>query len=187
MQSLASSIHCFIAGVGKGAVEIYNEFSLQHELGIYLRATLPSPWKVQFERPVDFFGLRRANFVKKEIDIACFTPDMRSKHMIELKFPRNGQVPEQMFKACEDIMFVKQLVSAGFGTSYFMMVVEDPLFYEGTRLPGIYRHFREGVSITGIIQKPTGAKDQTVQIVGEHIIQWRSLAGSMKHALVEIT
>jgi hypothetical protein len=187
MQALASSIHNFMAGVGDGAVEIYNEFNLQHELGIYLRATLPSSWKVQFERPVSFFGLRRVNFVKKEIDIACFTPDMRSKHMIELKFPRNGQVPEQMFKACEDIMFVEQLVSAGFGTSYFMTVVEDPLFYEGRERDGIYRYFRGGEPITGVIQKPTGARDQTVQITGTHIIQWRPLAGSMKYALVEIS
>ena len=36
--------------------EIYNEFSLQHELGIYLRNVLPG-YKVQFERNVKFFNI----------------------------------------------------------------------------------------------------------------------------------
>ena len=34
--------------------DIYNEFSFQHELGIYLRNVLPKDYKVQFERNVDF-------------------------------------------------------------------------------------------------------------------------------------
>jgi hypothetical protein len=187
MQALASSIHSFMAEVGRGAVEIYNEFSLQHELGIYLHATLPPLWKAQFERPVNFFNLRRCDFVKKEIDIACFTPDLRTKYMIELKYPRNGQVPEQMFKACEDVMFVEQMVANGFGASYFVMVVEDPLFCDGKERDGIYRYFRGGEPITGVIQKPTGAKDQTVKITGKHIIRWQPLTGSTKYALVEIT
>ncbi len=37
---------------------IYNEFSLQHELGIYLRRALPGNYKVQFERNIaDILGL----------------------------------------------------------------------------------------------------------------------------------
>lgn len=37
-------------------VEVYNEFSLQHELGIFLRAKLTGN-KVQFERNTKFFGI----------------------------------------------------------------------------------------------------------------------------------
>lgn len=32
-------------------IDLYNEFSLQHELGIFLREAL-TPYKVQFERNV---------------------------------------------------------------------------------------------------------------------------------------
>ena len=50
--------------VATGKVEVYNEFSLQHELGIYLRDQLKknpeyqnyNGYKVQFERNTKYFG-----------------------------------------------------------------------------------------------------------------------------------
>ena len=44
----------FMKKIQTGEVEVYNEFSLQHELGIYLRNALPN-YKVEFERNVKFF------------------------------------------------------------------------------------------------------------------------------------
>jgi hypothetical protein len=67
MENLIAS---FAAKVGSGNIEIYNEFSLQHELGIYLRGSLNNK-KVQFERNVSFFGLNKANFVKREYQALC--------------------------------------------------------------------------------------------------------------------
>ncbi|MBR5983161.1 MAG: hypothetical protein IK025_05520 [Bacteroidales bacterium] len=53
--------------------DVYNEFSLQHELGIYLRKKLPANYKVQFERNVDeVFGKGVVKSVKKEMDIYIF-------------------------------------------------------------------------------------------------------------------
>lgn len=52
--------------VAIGDVEVYNEFSLQHELGIFLRTKLTG-YKVQFERNTKFFGI--SGTVKHEIDI----------------------------------------------------------------------------------------------------------------------
>jgi hypothetical protein len=105
----------FFRQVADGNIEIYNEFSLQHELGFFLRAsTVPVQYKVQFERPVTFFGLSRSAFAKSEIDILLFTHDRTEQVAIEVKFPRNGQHPEQMFKFCQDIAFLEQLISAGF-------------------------------------------------------------------------
>jgi hypothetical protein len=83
----------FFSGVAKGTVEIYNEISLQHEFGLYLRTTVSKTFKTQFERPVSFFGLHRSNFVKKEIDISVFASSQLEKYAIELKYPRNGQHP----------------------------------------------------------------------------------------------
>lgn len=51
----------FARTVTSGAIEIYNEFSLQHELGIFLRMELPGR-KVQFERNVSHFNLSKASF-----------------------------------------------------------------------------------------------------------------------------
>lgn len=47
----------FMHLVADEQVEIYNEFSLQHELGLFLRTRLPG-YKVQFERNTKFFGIK---------------------------------------------------------------------------------------------------------------------------------
>jgi len=69
-------------------IEIYNEFSLQHELGIYLRNTITN-YKVQFERNVSFFTNDNKT-TKREIDISIFNDDKSEKYAIELKHPLNG-------------------------------------------------------------------------------------------------
>ncbi len=176
----------FFSGVAKGDVEIYNEFSLQHEFGSYLRSTLGPTLKTQFERPVSFFGLTRSAFVKKEIDVSVFTPDRSRKFAFELKYPRNGQYPEQMFKACQDICFVEQLCHSGFITGFFVMVADDPLFYEGKTVTGLYQHFRGTVPVHGVIQKPTGKKDDTVEVKGNYRIIWNTVNANLKYALVEV-
>jgi hypothetical protein len=48
-HEIGNNIIDFMALVGNGIVEIYNEFSLQYELGIYLREKLGSKYKIQFE------------------------------------------------------------------------------------------------------------------------------------------
>lgn len=44
----------FPSYVGEKEIELYNEFSLQHELGIFLRNELKE-YVVQFERNISFF------------------------------------------------------------------------------------------------------------------------------------
>jgi len=171
-------VRAFFAEVAVGHVEIYNEFSLQHELGIHLWRALGHDHKVQFERPVTYFKLT-GSFLKKEIDIAVFTPDRREKVAIELKFPRSGQHPEQMFKACQDIGFLEQVVASGFDAGVFVMAADDDLFFDGPMRTGIYAHFRTGTCLTGTITKPTGKKDEQVTIGGRYELTWQEAgAGS---------
>ena len=176
----------FFSDVTKGTVEIYNEFSLQHEFGLYLRATFGTAFKTQFERPVTFFDLHKSNFVKKEIDISVFTPNQSEKYAVELKFPRNGQHPEQIFKACQDICFLEQLRENGFAKCCFIIVADSPLFYSNGEKTGIYKFFRASVPIHGNIQKPTGAKDDAVEIVGSYSVIWNDIDKNRKYAVVEI-
>jgi hypothetical protein len=175
----------FFSRVAAGELEIYNEFSLQHEFGIFLRSVLLG-YRVEFERPVGFYGLQRTSFCKKEIDIVVSSRDSSTKVVIEFKFPRNGQYPEQMFKACQDIEFLEQLVRAGFQAGFFVVAVEDPLFYGGAERNGIYSYFRGSVPISGTILKPTGAKDLSTSICGPYTLKWKE-AGSIQYAVVEVT
>lgn len=181
---LGGCVDSFFSDVGQGAIELYNEFSLQHELGVRLRLAL-SDYRVQFERPVDFFGIRRLDTVKKEIDISVFQPDGGEKYALELKFPRNGQHPEQMFSACQDIAFLEDLVRAGFTAGLFVMVVEDPLFYRGASDSLPYAYFRGGEPIHGVVRKPTGERDKVLEISGSYQIVWKT-AGPYRYAYVRV-
>ena len=68
MIDLKELIEQFFDIVESSGIEIYNEFSLQHELGIFLRNKLPG-YKIQFERNVSFFT-NDTDTIKKEIDIS---------------------------------------------------------------------------------------------------------------------
>ncbi|WP_409439693.1 hypothetical protein [Psychromonas sp. GE-S-Ul-11] len=140
--------------------------------------------KVQFERNVSHFDLDKCQFEKKEIDICIFS-DSNLKCAIELKFPRNGQVPETMFSFCKDILFLEQLVMAGFESAHFIALVDEHLFYEG-QTGGIYGLFRNGQPITGLINKPTGAKDSSVLINGSYIAKWQVIDGNSKYCVISI-
>lgn len=173
---------------------IYNEFSLQHELGIFLRKELePFGFKVQFERNIENFFQIPANlsgkertdwikaeqkkFCKHEMDILIFkTFDLDSeKYAIELKYPKNGQYPEQMYSFIKDIKFMEQ-VNEKFNIKTFVLtLVDDKTYYMKTgkeKDKSIYWYFRsendteksetitakQDIEKNTTIQKPTGNK-----------------------------
>jgi hypothetical protein len=183
--NLQPHVEAFFVAVAQGSVEIYNEFSLQHELGIHLRSCVSPSHGIQFERPVEYFGLSRAGMTKREIDISVFLPDYSERMALELKFPRNGQYPEQMFSACLDLAFLEELVRGGFSAGLFVIVVDDPLFYSGASDGPLYDSFRAATPLCGTIQKPTGARDKSVCLSGSHTIRW-SRAGGFRYACVQV-
>lgn len=182
---MRETIEEFSRLIAQGRVEIYNEFSLQHELGLCLRSVIQDA-KVQFERNVSYFFSPTSHFVKKEIDISIFSTDKSRKLCaVELKFPRNGQYPEQMFNFCKDIFFLEQLKQAGFEKAYFIVFADDRLFYEGNT-EGIYGYFRGAKELTGNIQKPTGRRDTTIEICGHYSVRWNAVGNDLKYAVVEV-
>lgn len=171
----------FTCLVENGSIEIYNEFSLQHELGIFLRERLIG-YKVHFERNTRFFGISRT--VKHEIDIVIFNDD--EKYAIELKFPVNGQYPEQMYSFIKDICFMEELKIAGFNHTYCLTVVKDKNFYSGSKQDGIYRFFRKSIPICGEISKPTGKQESSVFLNNEYCIDWQSSGSEIKYYIIEV-
>ena len=161
---IIEAIKSFSQAVARGEIEVYNEFSLQHEIGIFLRNYFSSE-KIQFERNITFFGFPKKDFIKREIDISVFSPNQDNlRCAIELKFPRNGQYPEQMYSFCKDIVFAEQLKKAGFQQAYLIIFADDPLFYQGSG-HGIYGYFRKSKRLHGTVTKPKGRR----------ILRWRSL------------
>lgn len=176
----------FMVKIAEGVIEIYNEFSTQFELAIYLRENLANEYKIQLERNIDYFGLAKGNYLKKEMDIVVYNPATNEKHCIEIKFPTNGQHPEQMFSMCKDIRFLEELVDAGFAQSYLLVVVNDPLFYNDKGEKGIYRLFRKEKLLKGIIQKPTGKKDTAYHLKNEYKIEWKDIGEREKYFIATV-
>ncbi|MDR3394739.1 MAG: hypothetical protein P4L70_07030 [Parasulfuritortus sp.] len=185
MSELSALTAQFVQSVAANGTEIYNEFSLQHEFGIFLRAALPK-YKVQFEHNVESFGLSKQNFTKRELDIAVFAGDKTDlKYAIELKYPRNGQYPEQMFSFCKDVAFAEQLKAAGFSSAGLLIFADARPFYAGSA-GGIYGFFRAGRPITGRIEKPTEPKNDHVEIKGSYVVSWAPVSASTQYAFVEV-
>ncbi len=172
----------FMDFISNESIEVYNEFSLQHELGIYLRDKLGCRYKVQFERNISYFQISET--IKKEMDIVVFNDDKSEKYCIELKYPTNGQVPEQMFSMCKDIKFLEQLRNRGFTQCYSVNLVQDPSFYNSNKSEGIYSKFRDEKRLYGKIEKPTGKKDESFEISSEYDIKWRDVKGKHKYFLI---
>lgn len=160
---------------------VYNEFSLQFELGCFLRS---NGYTVRFERNVSYYVPKGTakQFIKKEIDLVAFKgqDEMNAKKIaIELKFPRNGQVPEQMFKFIEDIRFMEQVRRIqDFAETYVLCLVDSPNFYKHEpNQSGIYKYFRNPGEIINIpgnntITKPTGKKNKSITLSKDYSSQW---------------
>ena len=129
---------------------IYNEFSLQHELGIHLRNKLKEQgYKIQFERNIDDVNKQyfKTDFsktlMKKEMDI--YIRHGYDHYAIELKFPHQGALEAHMYHFIEDIIFMKQAKNMGFKETFILTLVDDPGYYKqyDTDCKEVYEIFRQ--------------------------------------------
>lgn len=141
--------------------------------------------KVQFERNVNFFFPTSLSFVKHEIDICAYSPDKKELvYALELKYPRNGQYPEQMFSFCKDLQFAEQLLGAGFLNAALIVFTDDALFCRG-KGTGIYEYFRCGRPLTGCIRKPTGTTHSQVSLRGKYVIEWHPVKAALFYTAIK--
>lgn len=159
-------------------IEIYNEFSFQHELGIFLRCILKN-YKIQFERNIkkdNVLNPEAKETIKKEMDILIFNQDFSEKYAIELKFPNNGMVPETMLHFVKDIKFMEEVKALGFTATACVSLVDDSNFYtfsKNSKIDGIYQFFRgEAKLLEKSIEKPTGDSKYTINLSGAYQIKW---------------
>ena len=186
MLNLEEIIVTFWKYVNDNNVELYNEFSLQHELGIFLRNNL-NEYKVQFERNISSFSINDVD-IKKEIDITIYNADKSEIYAIELKYPRNGQYPEQMYAFIKDIAFMEQLKNHGFTQTCAIVLVETKPFYSGMQVNGIYKYFRDSFPIEGTIYRPTGRKKDVeyIDVLGNYLIIWLDQNAKRKYYIISI-
>ena len=204
MPNIAQLIQQFMQSLPTSGLAIYNEFSLQHELGIFLRNNLPG-YEVQFERNVESFGFNKASMIKNEIDIVIYKPDLTEKYAIELKYPRNGEYPVQMLHFIEDIRFMEDLKNPTcllqqnsnrytiFDNTYTLTLVDDYLFYSGPTTGGIYQYFRGNPTqpIQGTVTYTTTKKgvpvSKTISINRQHQVIWQSIGQNISLDNLDLT
>ncbi|OSB19397.1 hypothetical protein B2H94_09960 [Clostridium sporogenes] len=187
LELIMQSINKFIELLSNNKIEVYNEFSLQHELGIYLRNSIRNEeYKIQFERNVEFFDIKKEDTRKKEMDIVIYNKNKTEKYVIELKYPRNGQYPESMFSFIKDIEFCEQLIQHGFNGSVCFALVDDKLFYSGKYKDDIYKYFRGEKKVNGTIKKPTGKEKHFVNIKGLYGIKWHQVNSEQRYYIISM-
>jgi hypothetical protein len=184
MDHIKTRIGEFLEKLNNKEIEIYNEFSLQHELGIWLRC---AGYKVQFERNISYFSgcFDKDKMIKKEIDIIITNENNEKLACIELKYPRNGEFPNQMFSFCKDIKFLEQLCSSdGFQKGFFLVIVdfESKGFYKGKcsdDMNPIYQYFRQEKDNTvlhgPIMYRGTIEQKDPISLNGNYKVQWNDL------------
>ena len=155
-------------------------------MALFLRTILGSEYKIQLERNISNFNLEKKVFQKKEMDLVIYTQDQDEKHCIELKFPTSGRHPESMFDFFKDIVFLEQLIEAGFNESLAILYADDPLFYTGPQTSGIYEYFRLNKQIQGEIVKPTGKKDIRLNIRGTYLAGWTPIVDKLKCVIITL-
>ncbi|MGH6662619.1 MAG: hypothetical protein ACREB6_13865 [Rhodospirillales bacterium] len=169
----------FLESPPEDAGPIYNERSLQLELGCYYRG---EKFKVQFERP---FHVERPNGSTKrpKTYLDLFVAGENANIAIELKVPLNQRQPETLYDYCADLEFVEALIRSGackFGAC--LLVTDDPTFWRDSgRGSDIHNFFRrKGEVLTGMVGKPTGARDSCVILTGAYspATLWRDLNSS---------
>lgn len=166
-------------------LDFYNEPCAQLELAIFLRRHLPAH-RVQLERPITGFTPIRAPGTKKEIDICLLDAAGGPDVAIEIKYPRNGRIPETIFDYCKDIEFCEALCSAGFRRGYALFVTADRGFFSGRETAGIYGSFRSGLPIQGSFSNPTGKRERRCSIAGMYALKWLDAHPQHRYALVEV-
>ena len=178
----------FFEYVKEKEIDIYNEFSFQHELGVFFRNQITETnYKIEFERNISFFQIQKSDCIKKEIDIVIYNLDRSEKIAIELKYPQNGQYPEQMFSITKDVKFGEQLIKNGFDRFYSITLTDDHIFYlDKGKKDGIYKIFRHEKKLYGHVIKPTGKKDELIDLVGEYDIVWKNWKDNFKYMVIEI-
>lgn len=154
-----------------------NEFGMQFELGTRLRKAIEQSefakqgYKVFFEKNIK--NICRKNkwkynndTLKKEIDLLIAktsSEQLEELYAIELKFPRKGQYPAQMYEFVKDLAFIAQLKGQyNFKGCWSVVMVDDDKFYKSPKsgnINGIYAYFRT-FDTNGNIIKPQQIKNK---------------------------
>ncbi|MBW7941455.1 MAG: hypothetical protein H3C64_03425 [Candidatus Kuenenia stuttgartiensis] len=121
---------------------MYNEAGMQHELALYLRQQIGDKYIIRLEYPIGSAGISE-RLAKKEMDIYLQHRTTGKKYCIELKHTQGRSVPNRMFQAFTDVLFLEQLKEHGFDKGFLLFFTNGSRFWqEGQKARTLYQYFR---------------------------------------------
>ena len=182
-----SDIHKFFELIDKGEIEVYNEASVQFELGWYLKKKFPSA-KISLERNISHLKFNKSEFEKSETDI-LFTDTLNHSHsIIELKAPINqDQVrPVTVFEWIKDLKFLEQLTKKGI-SCYSIFITDNKGYLDSNRKTGrLLKDFRNK-NISGEYQKhlKSSEKNEIIFINNTYQFEWKAIGKGLFYFIAE--
>jgi|LakMenE01Jun11ns_1017448.scaffolds.fasta_scaffold9768574_1 hypothetical protein len=169
-----------------------SEFTFQFRICRYLEE-INNSYNIELESNIQKHGYKK--LIKKEIDIEINESDSR-KIAIELKYVRDrGSFNIGMYKFCEDIKFLEELVETKFNVGYAIIFTNIKEIYsepskslkprneENTVL---YTSFRIDKKLTGELKIKTGKMDESLYLKGEYHLHWEDFGQSIKACVVKV-
>jgi hypothetical protein len=170
-----------------------SEFTFQFRISRFLDSHYNN---IEIELESSVFRYNISKLIKKEIDIDIELNN--TKYAIELKYIRDkGSFNIGMFKYCEDIKFIEQLmenkiIEKGYAI-LFTTIPEvyskpnkqlNPKNIENLKL---YRAFRELYEVNGNLSIKTGKLNESLYLKGKYKLNWLDFIDNIKVCFIEIT
>lgn len=182
-----SDINKFFELIDKGEIEVYNEASVQFELGWYLKKKFPNS-KISLERNISHLKFDKSEFEKSETDI-LFTDTLNHSHsIIELKAPINqDQVrPVTVFEWIRDLKFLEELTKKGI-SCFSIFITDNNGYLKSNRKTGkLLTDFRNK-KIYGEYQKhvKSSKKNKKIFINNTYQFEWKDIGKGLFYFIAE--
>ena len=181
----------FVDLIKRNDIEIYNEAALQCELVIFLRKKYPD-YKIQLERNISYFNLKKSDFEKKEIDITIFKDKNNIKEIfvIELKSiidPKKAR-PATVFYWIKDLRFLEQLKHKGMKCySIFFTNMNKYWLLGNPNVGPLLKDFRNK-KMSGRYQKcqNLNKENKEISLENSYSINWEDIQNNLKYFIIEL-
>lgn len=169
-----------------------SEFTFQFRLCRFIEIQEPKN-KIELESNINRYNI--FNLIKKEIDIDILT-SKNEKIALEIKYLRDkGSYNIGMYKFCEDIKFVEELIENGFDGGYAILftTIQD-IYTEPKRKLNpknkenliLYESFRKKFKISNEISIKTGKMNTSLTLKGSYKLEWHDFNKDIKACLIKI-
>jgi hypothetical protein len=182
-----SDLDDFFGLIKSGEIDIYNEASVQFELGWFLRLKYPTA-NISLERNVAYLGVDKSDFVKSEMDLFFNQAGEDLSSVVELKAPLNqSQVrPITVFEWIKDVKFLEQVTELGIRCFSIFVTDHKGYFNNGRKTGRLLTDFRSE-KIQGSYHRyhKLSESNDIIVLDGSYTFDWKPLNNGLFYFVIE--